>query len=577
MFNKYFQQELQNLRELGKEFSTINPAIAPFLSGQSADPDVERLLEGVAFLTGLLHQKIDDELPEIIHGLTDIVFPHYLKPVPAMSIVAFEPKPNLMETIEVKAGTSLATKPVDGTKCLFKTCYDVEVHPLRIVSVESVEQSGKPTIIRFSFELINLDLSQWQPRRLSFFLGGAFPQATDLFVLLTRYVKRISMSALDGGNMCVLPPQSLKPVGFDSQSNLLPFPPQSFSGYQLLQEYFALPQKTLYLELHGWDQWKDRGAGVRFNIDFELMPSPIPMPALKSEHVHLSSTPAVNLFPHEADPIPLDHRQAKVRVRPSGQHSGHYQVYSVDNVIGYTKGSLTQKDYIPLNQFSLQGKKDGCYQIIHSLSPLNNKPEVSLAFAYSPENLDLIEETLSINLTCTNGTLPEQLQLGDISQQTSDSSGLLSFKNITPVTSPIDPPLKGDMLWKLLSHLSLNFLSLADVDALKTLLNLYLFSEGRDRSKVSANIKRVDGIIDYAVKPTDLLVKGVMMRGQEIMMTVRQDHFASMGDLIIFGSVMDEFFGEYSSFNTFTHFKMKDSLSGEIFEWPPRVGDKPLI
>ena len=113
MFNKYYQQQLQNLRELTREFSKVHPAIAPMLSGTTSDPDVERLLEGVAFLTGLLHRKLDDEFPEIIHGLMDIIFPHYLRPIPSTSIVMFFPKPSMRETITVHAGTSLASIPIE--------------------------------------------------------------------------------------------------------------------------------------------------------------------------------------------------------------------------------------------------------------------------------------------------------------------------------------------------------------------------------------------------------------------------------------------------------------------------------
>ena len=100
MLSTYYQQELQKLRELARDFAKIHPAIAPMLSGTTSDPDVERLLEGVAFLTGLLHHKLDDEFPELIHGLIDIIFPHYLRPIPSTSIVMFTPKPSMMETMK---------------------------------------------------------------------------------------------------------------------------------------------------------------------------------------------------------------------------------------------------------------------------------------------------------------------------------------------------------------------------------------------------------------------------------------------------------------------------------------------
>ncbi len=577
MINRYYQQQLQNIRELAREFSERHPAAAPMLSGESADPDVERLLEGVAFLTGLLRQKLDDDLPEIIHGLADILFPHFLRPIPATSIVTFSPKPSLKETFKVKRGTTLGSRPIDETVCLFQTCFDVEVHPFRISSVRNIIEPGEPDKIQIQLESNGLPLSQWRSNSLTFYLGGSFSQASDLFMLLNRYLKRIVVNPLEGGEPFILTPDSIRPIGFDQRCNLLPFPSQVFSGYRLLQEYFILPHKFLFLELSGLDGWYNRGDGTSFEIIFEISPAPVPTPEVGTENFVLFSTPVINLFPHEADPISLDHTQDKVRVRPSTTGAIHLLVYSVDKVIGYTEGTVEKRIYVPFNLFSRRSDKEAFYQVIHSMSPITNEPETFIRLTYPDTNEEPARETLSITLTCTNGSLPERLQLGDICEQTSDSPELLTFQNIIPVTAPIDPPLGKNGLWKLLSHLSLNFLSLADVEGLKELLSLYVFPEGRDKVKIAANLKRIEGIGEISIVPTDRLVHGLMLRGQEITLTIRQDCFASLGDLYIFGSVMDEFFSEYSSMNSFTHLRIKEPISGEILEWPERIGDRPLI
>ena len=132
------------------------------------------------------------------------------------------------------------------------------------------------------------------------------------------------------------------------------------------------------------------------------------------------------------------------------------------------------------------------------------------------------------------------------------------------------------MLWHFLSHLYLNYLSLVHIDNIKELLSLYIFPEGRDRTKIAANTKRVDGILDIQVIPVDRLVSGYMMRGQEIRIKLRQDNFASPGDMFLFGSVMDWFLGVYSSMNCFTKLTVEESITGEIYSWPPRIGDRPL-
>ena len=142
MFNRYFQQELSFLRELGAEYSEAHPAVAPMLSGPSSDPDVERLLEGVAFLTAQVREKLDDEFPEIIHELIQLVWPHYLRPIPSCSIICFTPKPALKQPLKVKSGVQVASVPVEGTVCLFQTCYDTEIHPLVLRETEYIDPAG---------------------------------------------------------------------------------------------------------------------------------------------------------------------------------------------------------------------------------------------------------------------------------------------------------------------------------------------------------------------------------------------------------------------------------------------------
>ena len=577
MFNSYYQQELQNLRGLAKEFSRAHPAVAPMLSGPSSDPDVERLLEGVAFLCGLLHNRLDDDFPEIIHGLTDIIFPHYLRPIPSTSIVVFTPKSSLKEKIFVKAGTSLSSVPVEGTKCTFKTCFNLEVHPLQLLSAESIQLSNNNYQIRLVMELKGLKLSQWSPGSINFFLAENHSQASTLYMLLTKYLKNIVIKSTDGTSQTVLSPQDLIPVGLKHENSLLPYPTNSFNGYRLLQEYFILPQKFLFLELTGWDKWKNRGDGNRFEIIFEMASSPIPLPKVKNENFRLFATPVINLFSDESVQILLEHRTEKIRVRPSNKNKDHYQVYSVDNIVGYEQGNVKPKKYVPFDLFSDSEEKKHVYQVIRSKSPIDNTTETYLSFTYPSNSDEIKNETLSLNLTFTNGKLPENLRAGDICEQTSDSSGLLDFQNIISPTSPVEPFLGKNMLWRLLSHLSTNFLSIGDVNSLKELLKLYMLQQEGNRANVAANTKRIEGILDLKFIPVDRIINRMMMRGQKIEMTIRQDYFDGFGDLYLFGLIIDSFFSVYCSMNTFTQFVIVDSFSGEKYQWPERLGDRFLI
>ncbi|MBR9982821.1 MAG: type VI secretion system baseplate subunit TssF [Desulfatitalea sp.] len=577
MFNHYFQQELAHLRDLGAEFAKAHPAVAPMLSGMSTDPDAERLLEGVAFLTAMLRQRLDDDFPEIIQELFQLIWPHYLRPLPAATIVAFTPKANPRQTVRVPRGTYLASEPVEGTACQFQTCFDVAVHPLVLEQAFYEEKPGQPAAIRLQLALQGLTLKEWQPERLRLHLAGNVQQATDIYLLLQRHLRRIVLTPTEGNSVCVLPPEQLRPVGFGSDDALISYPSQSFPGYRILQEYFLLPEKFLFLDLNGWDQWHNRGDGDRFEIRFELSTPPFAPPRVRRDHFALAATPAINLFPHDANPIRLDHHKSEYRVHPSGGERGHYQVHTVTQVTGFVQGTARERAYAPFELFSPNPEAAPTYHLRIQQSPVRQSADFHLSVAYPPGTGSPPPETLSIQLLCTNGQLPEGLQRGDIRHPTSNTPEFVDFTNLRPPTASILALPGRNLHWKLLSHLVLNYRSLADVENLQALLGLYNFEENRDRAAFLANQKRISGIQAVRATPADRLVQRVVLRGRDIGLEVRQDHFAGPGDLFLFGSVLDHFFSLYASMNTYTRLSVKEVLKGEVYRWTARIGDHPLI
>jgi type VI secretion system protein ImpG len=577
MFNQYFQEELARLRDLGVWFSKAHPALAPMLSGPTADPDVERLLEGVAFLTGLLREKLDDEFPEIINELMQLICPHYLRPIPSTTLIAFTPKAAVKQSIMIPAEVEIASVPVEGTSCLFKTTSDVEIHPLNLLDASFSQPSGSSPVIKLLFELNGLKVSDWQPRALRLFLAGDYPNAADLYLLLRRHLKRIVITPQEKGTPLVLPPEFLKPVGFSDREALIPYPSHSFPGYRILQEYFISPEKFLFLDLVGWERWQNRGSSSKFDVSFELDNLPLPSVRVKGDNFILFVTPAINIFPYEADPVILDHQKTQYLVRPSGSNARHYQVYSIEHVVGFVHGTAEEKPYIPFEVFNPDPQSIPTYHVTVRQSPIRQGFDVYLSVAYPPGGGPPVPETLSILLLCTNGTLPKSLRVGDLSQPTSSSPEFVEFKNIKPPTTSVLPPLGTNLLWRFLSHLSLNYLSLARAGNLRALLELYLFPEGSDRTATLANKKRIGGIENVQAKPSDRIVSGIMLRGQEILLNIRQDQFASQGDMFLFGCVLDQFLGGYASINSYTRLSIQEVMKGDTYQWPARLGDHPLI
>ncbi|RLB43296.1 MAG: type VI secretion system baseplate subunit TssF [Deltaproteobacteria bacterium] len=577
MFSRYFQEELGYLKDLAVAFAKEHPALAPMLSGPSVDPDVERLLEGVAFLTALLREKLDDEFPELVHELMQLIWPHYLRPVPCTSIVAFSPKPTLKQPIEVPPGTYLASVSIEGTSCTFRTCYPVELHPLELIDAKIVERPGAPPGIALIFQLRGMKLSDWRPSSLRLYLSDDYANASNLYMLLNKNVREIVFRPLENGQAVTLGNDAIHPIGFSEDEGLLPYPSNSFPGYRLFQEYFILPEKYLFLEIRGWDKWPQRGEGEKFEIFFQLDQSPSTLPRVRKDSFQLFATPVVNIFPHEADPIRLDHKKTDYLVNPAATNSSHYQVYSVERVVGYVQGTAEERIYRPFDLFTTEKDDTPVYHVKHKRTPVKRGVDVYLSVAYPPSAGSPSLETLSISLLCTNGALPEGLQLGDICEPTSSSPEFATFGNIRPMTANILPPLGSNLLWQLLGHLALNYLSLSSAENLKSLLQLYVFTEGRDRPAVLANQKRISSIERVDANATDRIVNGILMRGQEIRIRMRSDHFAGDGDMYLFGSVLDRFLGGYAALNSFTQLAIEETSKGELYQWPARLGDRPLL
>jgi type VI secretion system protein ImpG len=577
MLDRYFQEELAHLKDLAVSFSKAHPTVAPMLSGPSADPDAERLLEGVAFLTSLLRRKLDDEFPELIHDLIRLILPHYLRPIPSAAIIAFNPKPALKQSVTVPAGTQLASVPVEGTSCLFQTCFDVELHPLHLLETSIEEASGRSPAIKLILELRGLKFSDWRPKSLRFFLGGEYVGAANLHLLLRNHLREIVIRPLGGDRTIRLAPDQLEPCGFSAGEGLIPYPSHAFPGYRILQEFFILPEKFLFLNLPGWEGWEGDGDESRFEIVFQLEEIPFAPPRIRNDTFLPFATPVINVFPYEADPIRLDHRKTEYHIRPSTTNLYHFQVYSIESVVGYIQGTAEERRYVPFEIFDPEPHSKPVYQVTTRPSPAEAGLETYLSVSYPPAAGPPVSETLSLGLLCTNGTLPESLQAGDVSVPTSSSPEFAEFKNIHPPTLNVLTPLGSNLLWRLLSHLSLNYASLERAENLKALLDLYVFPKSRDQTALLTNKRRISGIDSLETKATSRLIQGFLMKGREIIMKVRQDHFAGPGDLFLFGCILDHFMGSYASINTYTSLVIEEVLKGDRYQWPARIGNQRLI
>jgi type VI secretion system protein ImpG len=582
VFSKYYLSELAYLRDMGKSFSLANPSIAGFLAERGGDPDVARLLEGFAFLTARIRERVDDAVPEVLHGLVDLLLPHYLRPVPACSIVEFTPQMRALRGRQtLPAGTQLASTPVDGTACQFRTSSDLELLPLTLVSSSLDATAVMSPRLKVTFQTTTQGLAEvLKADKVRMFLHGDLPVTSMLLLWLQRHCKGVAVKEVSAAPSAAvrLPATAIRPCG--NELRLFPWPDRASTAYRSVQELFTLPQKFLFFDVVGLSQVA-RQLGERFELTFEF-DRPPPMPARVGDDVlKLHCVPVVNLFKADADPIRRDPLAHESLLRAASIDPGHMEVYSVETVTGIRAGHGGRYDYPPFFTYSHATDATGehaFFRLRRELSPINDGVDTYLSIVTPAQVAPALgEETLSVELICTNRSLPARLQVGDIKVPTASSPTAATFRNLIPVTKPLRPPFGSELHWRLLSHLALNQRSLGSPEAMRALLSHYNFQAMADHPVGRANALRVEAIRDVQMSPVRRFMDRAPLRGMHTTVQLEEAHFAGVGDAFLFGSVLDDLLAESVTLNSFNELSVRLQPSQLELSWPARSGTQTIL
>jgi type VI secretion system protein ImpG len=573
----YFREEQAQLRELTENFVEKHPNLAPLMSGAMADSGMGRLLEGTAFYNALLQRKLDDDIPEFIHEVTDALHPWDLRPIPATTIVAFTPRAELKNPLLIAAGAEVESVPVQGVKCRFRTCFDVTVHPMTLLHASFTQPSGKAPAINLLCELHGIGLSGWKAESLRLFLADEYPAACDLNLLLQRDLNRISIRSCENGATIELQPDNLKPVGFAETDALLSPEPGLTPGNLLVQEYFLFPDKFLFLDLTGLNKCRNLGKGSQFEIIFELKNSPLLVPQLNEKSFVLFATPVINLFKHKAEPLSFNSDLHQQQLRPVGEHSAHYQIHSVDSVEGLVKKKSARIKFEVQNPLLGKNNEGPICHITRGRSAIGDGFDTLLSVPNHRNEKQSDRIKLDIDLTCTNGHLPGQLGIGDVRIAAMATPESIELRNIKGLSGMITESYDQNRQWKLLSGFSLNSISLVSAKNLKTMLRLFINQNSRHQAAIGASDKRIDAIESVQAIQTDRLIGRTIYRGYEVHLKLCGDHFRSQGDLYLFSSILERFLGGYVTQSCFVRLVVEEIGKGFRFEWPARMGDRCVL
>jgi type VI secretion system protein ImpG len=604
----YYERELSFLRHMGAEFAEKYPKVAQRLvleNDKCEDPHVERILEGFAFLAARVHLKIDDDFPEITEALLSVLYPHYLRPIPSMSVVEFEPASgNLSTGLNIPQGSVLYSPPVNGVPCRYRTCYDTTLWPLRVAEAQwrppdrfqpPIRSSEAVAALRLELRCFpEVTFEKLGMSSLRFFLNGESGLVHDLYELLSNKCAQILVrepGATARAKPFWLDASKLRPVGFGRDEGALPYPRRSFLGYRLLQEYFAFPDKYLFFELSGLDPlalsgFQDRAEIIFLISRFERGERQQSLEVGVSEKtIRLNTTPIVNLFPQTSEPILLAQTSYDYPIVPDVSRRDAIEIFSVDEVSSIDPDSHEPILFEPFysNRHALSREQKQTFW--HA----SRRPSGRRSAEITDVHLSLVDlsgrpmrpdvDTVTVRLTCTNGDLPARLPFGN-ERGDLELQGAAPLKRIILLKKPtntIRPPTGKNALWRLISHLSLNYLSLVEEgrDSLQQILRLYNFGDSAHTEKQIAGIGKLESARHFARVASE---NGISFaRGTRVRMELDETQFAG-GGAYLFASVLEQFLGLYASMNSFSQLAVSSTLRREVLrQWEPRAGYRILM
>ncbi|HEX2641109.1 MAG TPA: type VI secretion system baseplate subunit TssF, partial [Pyrinomonadaceae bacterium] len=523
----YYERELIFLRRMGAEFARKYPKIAARLlldEEKIEDPHVERMVEAFAFLSGRIALKLDDELPEITESFLNVLYPHYLAPIPSMAVVQLSfgsPSDKVTSIQKLERGARLNSRPVEGTPCRFRTAYDVDLVPVELLSAGLESPAPKDARGKYADSYIRLSLRCFgdsnlhelrspngnEPvKSLRFYLDGdpqvifplyeiIFNHATSVQIrpkdqpLSNKTLKTLTNIQLRLPDPIVMTPsEGLSQVGFREDEALLPYTKRSFMGYRLLTEYFSFPYKFLFFDINGLDRAAAAKFGSQFEILIQLKDVTPPIAAVTADNFRLGCTPIINLFSRLADPIYVSQQKYEYHLIPDVHRQTTTEVYSVDSVTSTDPRTDTTREFSPFyslrHAYGEQMEKAFWYAARRpSQRPEDDGTEVFLSMVDSNFNPKApAVEVLNVRTTCTNRDLPARLPFGGKEGDFEvEGTALLSrVRCLTKPTETIRPPQRRSAQWRLISHLNLNYLSLTSDEsgtptALQEILQLYNF------------------------------------------------------------------------------------------------------
>lgn len=599
----HYNRELEFLRRQAGEFAAAFPKVAGRLrlSAETADdPHVERMIEAVALLNARIRLKLEDEFPEIVEAVLNALYPHYLAPTPSMGVVQMRAAPDLAEPYRIPRSAMIETEPVGGETCRFRTASQVDIWP---VAVAAASLSGRPfrapaapmvagatAVLQLKLKCTGPDgtFAALQPDNLRFFLPGPFNRSLPLHGLITGRLLGVAVATgPEDPDAVFLPPGAVSPCGFEADEALLPWPARSLPAYRWLTEYFSFPDRFLFFQVSGLTARAVKGAGAEMDLYLYLSETDRDLErSVDATSFALGATPVVNLFPQTADPFRLSGSQLEYRVVPDSRRPEAMEIFSISSVEAVSPDGRSSRKFLPFFGLDHGGPEEARYWYAArrpSAVARDRGSELFLSLVDRAANPAAPAQWIAtVETLCMNRDLPARLPFGGghprlaLSEPASQVREVIALTAFTPTRRR--PPGQA-RLWRLLSHLNMNHLSISGAEdgavALREVLRLYDVADAAETRAVIDSVLKLQSRRGIARVQTPQ--GAAVVHGTEVDLTLDGQGFPQ-GGALLFAALVERMLGLYAALNAYTRLTVQlEGRSGVLRRWPARAGLKPLL
>lgn len=575
MKSRYYEAELAYLRDQGREFARAFPSTAGLLAERSDDPDVERLLEGFAFLSSRIRERVDDGMPELAQQLAAILVPQLTRFVPSCAIVQFQPDVRSLRTaLQVPRGAEVAGTAADGTRCRFQVTQVTELLPVELLDVRSnkVGNRFEKIVLKLRMPPQGVPAVAAAPIRLH--MHGNVPFALTLRSWFLHHCTELAVYEGDAlrGKLKTKP----RARGIEVESRLLPERPLEHDAFAAVAELFAFPQKLCFVDLPVLGSLA--AAEIELHCTFE---SPPELPhRVGKDDLRLHCAPVVNLFGCTSDPVRIEPLKPEAIVRVADRQPTDPEVYDVIEVVGTSAGR--RRRFPSFTSYGLTAAADvphdDIYYVTRRVPAITDSGTDLYVALMTPRDAAPVcePEVLSLDLLCSNRGVAATLSLGSIDQPVRGSPVAVPFSNITAPTPPLYPHDDVELLWQLSSHVGLSRRGLHDAQALRTVLRSYNFAERGNPHQGRLTSLWIEAIREIEVRKLVRLHRGAPVTGTKTIVVLDETSFGGLGEAVALGEALSELFGRLVNVNSFDQLQIRLSPSLREYSWTARNGNLRL-